>query len=109
MIKPRKKLTDSLDLSPQESAFIKGETPEQTTPRPEQTTPPTPASQVTKKGFMQQLKDKKTDKEPIVRITVDLSESVHHRLTMLCAKNRITKADLIRGLVEEALEQHLED
>ena len=44
------------------------------------------------------------EKEPTVRLTVDLSESMHRKLSILCAKTGRKKAEVVRLLLSEALE-----
>lgn len=48
------------------------------------------------------------EKEATVRLTVDLAESMHRRLSMLCARTGKKKAEVVRLLLEDAL-QDLED
>jgi predicted DNA-binding protein len=43
------------------------------------------------------------DKEPVVRLTVDLPESMHRRLSILCARTGKKKAEVIRMLLNEVL------
>jgi len=44
-------------------------------------------------------------KEPTIRFTVDLPESMHRKLSMLAAKTGRKKADIVRLLLEEALKE----
>ncbi len=43
------------------------------------------------------------DKEATVRFTVDMSESLHQKLSLLAAKTRRKKVDIVRMLLEEGL------
>lgn len=43
-------------------------------------------------------------KEPTVRFTVDLSQSIHQRLSLLAATTGMKKADIVRLLLNDALE-----
>lgn len=56
-----------------------------------------------KGDFMSQLMNKAEAKERTVRITVDLPDSLHQKLSNLSGRTRMTKADIIRGLLNEAL------
>ena len=43
-------------------------------------------------------------KEPTKRFTIDLRESVHRKLSILAAKTGRSKADIVRMLLDDALE-----
>jgi len=43
-------------------------------------------------------------KEPTIRFTVDLSQSMHQRLSLLAATTGMKKADIVRLLLNDALE-----
>ena len=43
-------------------------------------------------------------KEGTKRFTIDLKESVHRKLSILAAKTGRTKADIVRMLLDDALE-----
>ena len=45
------------------------------------------------------------DKEATVRFTVDMSESLHRKLSMLAAKTRRKKVDIVRMLLEDGLKE----
>ena len=45
------------------------------------------------------------DKEATVRFTVDMSESLHRKLSMLAAKTGRKKVDIVRMLLEDALKE----
>jgi predicted DNA-binding protein len=43
------------------------------------------------------------EKEPTVRLTVDLAASMHRKLSMLAAQTGRRKVDIVRVLLEDAL------
>ncbi len=43
-------------------------------------------------------------REPTIRLTVDLAESVHKKLSLLAARTGKKKAEIVRMLLDEALE-----
>jgi chromosome partitioning protein len=45
------------------------------------------------------------DKEPMVRFTVDMSESLHRKLSMLAARTGRKKVDIVRMLLEDGLKE----
>ena len=45
------------------------------------------------------------DKEPTVRFTVDMSESLHRKLPVLAAKTGRKKVDIVRVLLEDGLKE----
>jgi len=45
------------------------------------------------------------DKEPTVRFTVDMSESLHRKLSMLAARTGRKKVDIVRMLLEDGLKE----
>lgn len=47
-------------------------------------------------------------KEPTKRFTIDLAESLHRKLSLLSARSGRSKADIVRMLLEDAL-QDVED
>ena len=61
------------------------------------------ATKTKKKSIMSRLQQDK-EKEPTVRLTVDLSQSMHRKLSVLAAKTGKKKAEIIRFLLDEALE-----
>nr|WP_238558254.1 ribbon-helix-helix domain-containing protein [Planktothrix prolifica] len=62
-------------------------------------TQPTPQPETT---FMDRLQVQ--PKEGTKRFTVDLPESTHRKLSMLAARTGRTKAEIVRLLLDEALE-----
>ncbi len=74
---------------------------------PTPTTPMSEKSEPAKKSnkessLMQKLQLEA--KEPTKRFTIDLQESVHRKLSILAAKTGRTKADIVRMLLNDALE-----
>jgi len=47
----------------------------------------------------------KPDKEATVRFTVDMSETLHRKLSMLAAKTGRKKVDIVRMLLEDGLKE----
>lgn len=108
MTKERKTLEDLLGhqfvhgLLPENTQSQSEATPE---PEPEATTPkltviPTSTKPV-KSNLMDQLQQ--PSKEPTIRLTVDLPESMHSKLSVLAARTRRKKAEIVRMLIEQAL------
>lgn len=66
----------------------------------------TVANPSTKLSNKSRLMEKLTlpPKEATVRFTVDLSESLHQRLSLLAATTGMKKADIVRLLLNDALE-----
>lgn len=98
--KPRKSLQDALA-----SQFVYGsqEPTEEIDAKAAVTVPvpPEPVKEAKETDLMSKLQT--PAKEPTVRFTVDLSESMHRKLTMLAAKTGRKKADIVRLLLDEAL------
>ncbi|WP_373527389.1 CopG family transcriptional regulator [Nostoc sp.] len=57
--------------------------------------------QPAKFNLMSQLQQ--PSKEPTIRLTVDLSESMHRKLSVLAAKTSRKKVEIVRLLLDEAL------
>lgn len=68
-------------------------------PTPQPTPEPTPQQQLT---MMDKLQFQ--PKEGTKRFTVDLAESTHRKLSMLAARTGRTKAEIVRLLLDEALQ-----
>ena len=64
-----------------------------------------PKNKKKKKGLSMIDKLQIKPKEATKRFTVDLPESQHRKLSILAAKTGRTKADIVRMLLEEALEE----
>ncbi|BAY95561.1 MULTISPECIES: CopG family transcriptional regulator [unclassified Tolypothrix] len=71
-------------------------------PEPKPIALPTPTPQPIKPSIMSQLPPT-TPKEATIRLTVDLSESMHRKLSMLAARTGRKKAEIVRFLLDEAL------
>lgn len=69
-----------------------------TTPMPEK-----PAKKSNKESSLMQ-KLQLEAKEPTKRFTIDLQESVHRKLSILAAKTGRTKADIVRMVLDDVLE-----
>lgn len=75
-------------------------------------TPPPKTSKLLRANTTQKLPNKSRlmekltlpPKEATVRFTVDLSESLHQRLSLLAATTGMKKADIVRLLLNDALE-----
>ncbi|MBD2458422.1 CopG family transcriptional regulator [Nostoc sp. FACHB-87] len=105
--KPRKSLDDALARE-----FVYGqdeqaveEPTEQHQQEPELPPLPTvaPTPQPTKPSIMSQLEQ--PSKEPTIRLTVDLPESMHRKLSMLAARTNRKKVEIVRFLLDEALKE----
>jgi hypothetical protein len=103
-VKKRKPLEDVLS----ESEFVFGSSPEPasktTSPEPPPETPtptPSPINPVKESKLM--IKLQIPEKEATVRFTVDMSESLHRKLSVLAAKTGRKKVDIVRIFLEEGL------
>jgi hypothetical protein len=65
--------------------------------------PPVSTPQPAKFNLMSQLQQTNHPKEPTIRLTVDLPESMHRKLSVLAAKTSKKKVEIIRFLLDEAL------
>lgn len=83
MTKKRKPLNNDDDLAKQ---FVYGEP---TTPTPKQN---------------KHQEVELSSKEPTIRFTVDLAESMHRKLSILAARTGRKKSDIVRALLEAALQ-----
>ena len=90
------------------AAFVFGDAPSAGTPpleaKPTKKSPTTPETTTSKEpSIMEQLLAPAPLKEATVRITIDLEQSLHRKLSILCAKNGRKKADVVRELLREIL------
>lgn len=69
---------------------------------PAPVTKPASTPKSTKSNLMSQLQST-TPKEPTIRLTVDLPESMHRKLSVLAAKTGRKKVEIVRFLLDEAL------
>jgi hypothetical protein len=77
--------------------------PVATQPQPEALAPKTVPIQSKEPSLMSKLQA--PDKEATVRFTVDMSESLHRKLSMLAAKTGRKKVDIVRMLLEDGLKE----
>lgn len=83
--------------------------PQPQAPSSESKTELSPQPQSQKSGRSSLInKFQRESKEPTKRFTIDLAESLHRKLALLCARTGRSKADIVRMLLEEAL-QDVED
>ena len=75
--------------------------PTATPPQPEVLVPDPVPIQSKEPSLMSKLQA--PDKEATVRFTVDMSESLHRKLSMLAAKTGRKKVDIVRMLLEDGL------
>ncbi|MBD2778633.1 ribbon-helix-helix domain-containing protein [Iningainema tapete] len=100
--KKRKPLDDALA---QDFVYGKSEEPQSEQDSPQEPEPlPASTQQPAKSSIMSQIQQT-TTKEPTVRLTVDLPQSMHHKLSMLAAKTGRKKAEIVRLLLDEALNE----
>ncbi|MEG4301732.1 hypothetical protein [Microcoleus sp. D3_18a_C4] len=74
-----------------------------TPPQPEALAPEPVPIQSKEPSLMSKLQA--PDKEATVRFTVDMSETLHRKLSMLAAKTGRKKVDIVRMLLEEGLRE----
>lgn len=77
--------------------------PVATPPQPEALAPEPVSIQSKEPSLMSKLQA--PDKEATVRFTVDMSESLHRKLSMLAAKTGRKKVDIVRMLLEDGLKE----
>ncbi|WP_414623813.1 CopG family transcriptional regulator [Calothrix sp. CCY 0018] len=111
MIKKRKSLDDSLA-----SEFVYGQNKEEAQPvtseveevieepEPPKKTTAAKTAKTKKSSIVSKLKQESV-KEATVRLTVDLPQSMHRKLSMLAASTGKKKAEIVRFLLDEALEE----
>ncbi|MBD2065951.1 CopG family transcriptional regulator [Leptolyngbya sp. FACHB-671] len=129
---PAKRQRKSLDSSNLASEFVYGDRqgssrpaepveepeeidePEEEPPQPEPKTPQKPPKQTRAKkpsatsnrsNLMSRLMESAVEKEPTIRLTVDMPQSMHQKLSILCARTGKKKAEVVRLLLEEALDE----
>jgi len=54
-------------------------------------------------SLMSRLMQNMPEKEPTVRLTVDLPQSTHRKLSILCANTGMKKVEVVRMLLNDAL------
>ena len=65
--------------------------------------PSTPISLQPTTSLMSRLMQNTPEKEPTVRLTVDLPQSIHKKLSILCANTGMKKVEVVRMLLNDAL------
>ena len=65
--------------------------------------PSTPISSQPTTSLMSRLMQNTPEKEPTVRLTVDLPQSIHKKLSILCANTGMKKVEVVRMLLNDAL------
>jgi hypothetical protein len=63
----------------------------------------TPISPQPSTSLMSRLMQNTPEKEPTVRLTVDLPQSTHRKLSILCANTGMKKVEVVRMLLDDAL------
>jgi hypothetical protein len=53
--------------------------------------------------LMSRLMQNTPEKEPTIRLTVDLPQSTHKKLSILCANTSMKKVEVVRMLLDDAL------
>ena len=66
-----------------------------------ETSAPVPPQSTT--SLMSRLMQNTPEKEPTVRLTVDLPQSTHKKLSILCATTGMKKVEVVRMLLNDAL------
>ena len=74
-----------------------------TPPQPEVSAPEAVPIQSKEPSLMSKLQA--PDKEATVRFTVDMSETLHRKLSMLAARTGRKKVDIVRMLLEDGLKE----
>ncbi|MEG4590111.1 CopG family transcriptional regulator [Microcoleus sp. MOSTC5] len=72
-------------------------------PKPQVSAPEPVSIQLKEPSLMSKLQA--PDKEATVRFTVDMSETLHRKLSMLAAKTGRKKVDIVRMLLEDGLKE----
>ncbi len=90
MNKPRK----SLDALAEEFVFSK----------PEAIAPEPPSPKTEGSSILSKMLEPET-KEATIRFTVDMPESLHRKLSIFAARSGKKKAEIVRVIVEDALNQ----
>jgi len=54
-------------------------------------------------SLMSRIMQNTPEKEPTVRLTVDLPQSIHKKLSILCANTGMKKVEVVRMLLNDAL------
>jgi hypothetical protein len=89
--------------TPTASLTLETALPTATPPQPEVSVPGSVPIQSKEPSLMSKLQT--PDKEATVRFTVDMSETLHRKLSMLAAKTGRKKVDIVRMLLEDGLKE----
>lgn len=73
--------------------------------QPAKPTQPAETTEKQSKGNLMSRLMEAPEKEATVRVTVDLPKSMHQKLSMLCARTGKKKVEIIRMLLDEALNE----
>ena len=105
MAKPRKSLDDRLaeNFVYGDKDTSKHERKSQETDSKSPQTSKVSKNPIKKTSIVNKLQEE--EKEPTVRLTVDLPQSKHRKLSILAAKTGKKKAEIVRLLLDEALEE----
>ena len=107
--KPRKNMDDSALAE----SFVYGN-PEPTSKNAEPQIPPVvlnptqsqePILPPNRSRVMDKLLSAPVQKEPTIRFTVDMTETMHRKLSILAARTGKKKAEIVRMLLDEALQE----
>ncbi len=52
------------------------------------------------------VQTRSTDSKSMKRLTIDIPADLHRRLKLLAASQGVNMADLVRGWIQEGLDQH---
>ena len=96
---------DVVSSAPTPTASLTPETvlPTAKPPQPEVSAPQPVSIQSKEPSLMSKLQA--PDKEATVRFTVDMSETLHRKLSMLAARTGRKKVDIVRMLLEDGLKE----
>lgn len=97
----RKPLTDAMNLSPEEQSFMSRGGDSSTFVGEDVVSEA--VEDISKPSTLEQLLTE-PEKEPTVRLTVDMPRSLHTKLSVLCAKTGRKKAEVVRLLLKEVLD-----
>jgi len=94
---------DVVSPAPTPAASLTPETAPAAPPQPPVSAPESVSIQSKEPSLMSKLQV--PDKEATVRFTVDMSETLHRKLSVLAAKTGRKKVDIVRMLLEDGLKE----
>ncbi len=109
--KPRKPLDDSLAAEFVYSTAEPNPNPVEPQMPPVAANPTqaqAPVNPPIRSRVMDKLMSAPVQKEPTIRFTVDLTETMHRKLSILAARTGKKKAEIVRMLLDEALQEVIE-